>query len=200
LLGSPAPSDRDLVNEQLQNALDSRVLLEQSKGVLSCRGDLEMPAAYAALRAYARDHNIKLTERARALVSRALPAARRPGARPDTWRERRLRPPSSLTVRAAVRGIHSGSQHVPPVTTRKGASRRRPHTAPCGSRREGAPPPRRLLRQPTRPSRGSCNVPVHGVGCEMAASVVECVRGAQPLGHVLRRSVVEDGDGTGDCA
>jgi AmiR/NasT family two-component response regulator len=51
------------------------VVLEQAKGVLSYSGDLDMPAAYAALRAYARDHNIKLTELARALVNRALPAA-----------------------------------------------------------------------------------------------------------------------------
>jgi hypothetical protein len=34
-----------------------------------------MAAAYAALRSYARDHNIKITELARALISRAVPAA-----------------------------------------------------------------------------------------------------------------------------
>ncbi|CAN5239315.1 hypothetical protein BH24ACT10_BH24ACT10_15960 [soil metagenome] len=34
-----------------------------------------MTAAYAALRQYARDHNIKLTELSRAVVNRAVPAA-----------------------------------------------------------------------------------------------------------------------------
>ena len=75
LIQDRAAADRNLVNEQLQNALDSRVILEQAKGVLSYSGDLDMAAAYAALRRYARDHNIKLTELARALVTRALPAA-----------------------------------------------------------------------------------------------------------------------------
>ena len=59
---------------QLQNALDSRVVLEQAKGVLAHSGDLDMSAAYAALRQYARDHNIKLAQLAVAVVSRALPA------------------------------------------------------------------------------------------------------------------------------
>jgi transcriptional regulator with GAF, ATPase, and Fis domain len=75
LIQDRAAADRNLVNEQLQNALDSRVILEQAKGVLSHSGDLDMTAAYAALRTYARDHNIKLTELSRALVNRAVPAA-----------------------------------------------------------------------------------------------------------------------------
>ena len=75
LIQDRAAADKNIVNEQLQDALDSRVLLEQAKGVLSYSGDLDMPAAYAALRQYARDHNIKLTELSRALVNRALPAA-----------------------------------------------------------------------------------------------------------------------------
>ena len=75
LVQDRAATDKTLVNQQLQNALDSRVVLEQAKGVLSFSGDLDMSAAYAALRQYARDHNLKLTELSRALVNRALPAA-----------------------------------------------------------------------------------------------------------------------------
>jgi len=74
LIQDRAATDRNLINEQLQNALDSRVLVEQAKGVLAHSGDLDMPAAYAALRQYARDHNIKLAELSGALVNRALPA------------------------------------------------------------------------------------------------------------------------------
>ena len=66
-------SDRQAVNEQLQVALDTRVFLEQAKGVLSHSGDgLELPDAYAALRRYARDHRLKLADLARALVQRTL--------------------------------------------------------------------------------------------------------------------------------
>lgn len=75
LVHDRAAADMTLVNRQLQSALDSRVVLEQAKGLLSYSGDLEMPLAYAALRTYARDHNIRLTDLARALVARALPAA-----------------------------------------------------------------------------------------------------------------------------
>ena len=75
LIQDRAAADKNLVNEQLQHALDSRVVLEQAKGVLSYSSDLDMSGAYAALRQYARDHNIKLTELSRALVNRAMPAA-----------------------------------------------------------------------------------------------------------------------------
>lgn len=66
-------SDRDAANEQLQTALDTRVLLEQAKGVLAHSGGLAMPDAYAALVQYARDHNLKLAQLARALVERTVP-------------------------------------------------------------------------------------------------------------------------------
>jgi hypothetical protein len=69
-------ADRDLINAQLQTALDSRVVLEQAKGVLAQRGGLEMEAAFAVLRGYARDHNLRLTDVARAVTVRALPAER----------------------------------------------------------------------------------------------------------------------------
>lgn len=67
-------SDRDAVNAQLQTALDSRVVLEQAKGVLAHSGRLDMAGAYAALRRYARDHNLKLADLARELVELTLPA------------------------------------------------------------------------------------------------------------------------------
>lgn len=74
LIQDRAAGDKDLVNEQLQHALDSRVILEQAKGVLASRAELDMPAAYAALRKYARDHNLKIADLAHALVNRTLPA------------------------------------------------------------------------------------------------------------------------------
>lgn len=71
-----AATDSALVNEQLQTALNSRVLLEQAKGVLAQRGSLDMQAAFAVLRRYARDHNLRLTDVARAVSDRDLPAQR----------------------------------------------------------------------------------------------------------------------------
>ena len=73
LVSDRAVSDRTAINEQLQTALNSRVVLEQAKGVLSQQGNLEMEQAFGALRRYARDHNLRLGELAQAVVSRQLP-------------------------------------------------------------------------------------------------------------------------------
>ena len=67
--------DRDAVNEQLQTALETRVALEQAKGVLAQTGGLGMADAYGALVQYARDHNLKLAHVARGLVDRTVPPA-----------------------------------------------------------------------------------------------------------------------------
>ena len=65
-------SDRREVTAQLQTALDSRVVLEQAKGILSQVGDLAMNDAFAALRRYARNTNQRLTDVAGDLVHRRL--------------------------------------------------------------------------------------------------------------------------------
>jgi GAF domain-containing protein len=56
------------VAEQLQHALNSRVVIEQAKGVLAERDQVDMDTAFAVLRRHARTHNLKLTEVARAVV------------------------------------------------------------------------------------------------------------------------------------
>ena len=61
-----------VLSEQLQNALTSRIAIEQAKGVLAERAELTMDAAFDALRRYARDHNLKLTEVANAVVTAGL--------------------------------------------------------------------------------------------------------------------------------
>jgi hypothetical protein len=73
LVQERAAADREVVVEQLQGALASRVVIEQAKGVLAQHGHLDMTEAFAVLRRYSRDHNIRLAEVAAALVSRALP-------------------------------------------------------------------------------------------------------------------------------
>jgi GAF domain-containing protein len=54
--------------EQLQTALNSRVAIEQAKGMLSERHGLELDAAYERLRRYARNGNHKLTDVAMGVV------------------------------------------------------------------------------------------------------------------------------------
>lgn len=65
----------EVVNEQLQMALTSRVMIEQAKGVLSQHSGVAMDAAFDQLRRYARSHNEKLAEVAGRVVRRELDPA-----------------------------------------------------------------------------------------------------------------------------
>ena len=58
----------DALNEQLQSALNSRVVIEQAKGKLAERLGLDMSEAFAVLRDHARSSNRRLSEVARAFV------------------------------------------------------------------------------------------------------------------------------------
>ena len=64
--------DRDAVNSQLQQALTSRIILEQAKGVVAAEGELDMEDAFHVLRRFARDHGRRLGEVAADVVERRL--------------------------------------------------------------------------------------------------------------------------------
>jgi transcriptional regulator with GAF, ATPase, and Fis domain len=72
LLHERAISDGRLLAEQLQTALQSRVAIEQAKGMISEYLGISVDDAFQALRKRARNHNMKLTELARQVTSRQL--------------------------------------------------------------------------------------------------------------------------------
>jgi transcriptional regulator with GAF, ATPase, and Fis domain len=74
LIQDKTAADSAAVNEQLQTALTSRLIIEQAKGVLAQHGDLAMDHAFAALRRYSRDHNLRLSETAQQVAARTLTA------------------------------------------------------------------------------------------------------------------------------
>jgi GAF domain-containing protein len=62
ILQERAVRQQEVVAGQLQVALNSRVIIEQAKGVLAERLQLTPDEAFVILRRYARDHNHPLTE------------------------------------------------------------------------------------------------------------------------------------------
>jgi GAF domain-containing protein len=64
-----------VVNDELNHALNNRIVIEQAKGVLAERTGIEVDAAFAWLRNHARNHNLRLVDIARAMVDGSLDAA-----------------------------------------------------------------------------------------------------------------------------
>ena len=73
------------LNEQLASALNSRIVIEQAKGVLSERAGVSLAEAFERMRAYARASNLRLTDVAQAALNGTLEprawAPRPPGGR-----------------------------------------------------------------------------------------------------------------------
>jgi len=68
ILGTRALRHQETLAGQLQYALNSRVIIEQAKGVLAERLGVSMVTAFAALRSYARSHNARVSELALSIV------------------------------------------------------------------------------------------------------------------------------------
>jgi len=58
--------------DQLQLALNTRITIEQAKGVVAEYGGVAMDEAFHAIRGFAREHRLKLSDVARSLISRDL--------------------------------------------------------------------------------------------------------------------------------
>ncbi len=67
-----ASAEAQGLNEQLSGALTSRVVIEQAKGVISERAGVDLAEAFARLRGYARNRNLRLTDVAEAAVDGTL--------------------------------------------------------------------------------------------------------------------------------
>lgn len=68
LLQHRAIHDREVLAGQLRTALDSRIAIEQAKGILAERLQMSVADAFALLRSSARRHNRRLSDIARAVV------------------------------------------------------------------------------------------------------------------------------------
>ncbi len=64
--------DAKTLNDQLGFALNSRIVIEQAKGMVSQAAQCDMAAAFERLRAHARNHNQRLTDVAKSVVESAL--------------------------------------------------------------------------------------------------------------------------------
>lgn len=67
--------DAQALNEQLQHALNARVVIEQAKGVVAERTGLDMEQSFSRLRRHARNHGLRLTDVAHAVATKALPVS-----------------------------------------------------------------------------------------------------------------------------
>jgi GAF domain-containing protein len=64
--------DLRVLNDQLSYALNSRVVIEQAKGIIGERSGIQMEQAFSLLRTYARKHNYRLADVARDIVDGTL--------------------------------------------------------------------------------------------------------------------------------
>jgi GAF domain-containing protein len=75
ILQHRASLDAQVINDQLNWALSSRVVIEQAKGMIAERKDIDMERAFATLRNHARNHNLRLADVTRGVVDGAISAA-----------------------------------------------------------------------------------------------------------------------------
>ena len=72
ILQHRAALEAQLLAQQLTHALNSRVMLEQAKGMVAERLDLDMEQSFATLRNHARNHNLRLSDVAQSVIDGTL--------------------------------------------------------------------------------------------------------------------------------
>jgi GAF domain-containing protein len=75
ILHHRAALEAQVLNDQLNQALNTRVVIEQAKGMVAERLGLDMETAFSRLRRHARNHNLRLADVAGAVIVGSLAAA-----------------------------------------------------------------------------------------------------------------------------
>jgi GAF domain-containing protein len=86
ILQHRAAREAQVLNEQLRGALNSRVVIEQAKGMVAEHEGLNMDEAFSLLRNHARNRNLRLADVARDVISGTLTASeldRAPATKPS---------------------------------------------------------------------------------------------------------------------
>jgi GAF domain-containing protein len=74
ILQHRAKLEAQVVNDQLNHALNSRVVIEQAKGMIAERLGVDVENAFAILRGHARTHNLRLVDIAQDAIRGTLAA------------------------------------------------------------------------------------------------------------------------------
>jgi GAF domain-containing protein len=69
LLHASSARQHQRTSEQLQQALSTRLIIEQAKGVLANQHGISVDEAFALLRKHSRDHNTRIHDAARAVIN-----------------------------------------------------------------------------------------------------------------------------------
>jgi AmiR/NasT family two-component response regulator len=67
-----ATQDAQVLNDQLNHALNTRIVIEQAKGMVAERRRIDMHEAFATVRRYARTNNLRLADVARVVTEGRL--------------------------------------------------------------------------------------------------------------------------------
>lgn len=72
IIQNAAALDARRLNDQLSEALNSRIAIEQAKGMIAERETIDMEQAFGGLRAYARNHNERIVDVAARIIAGTL--------------------------------------------------------------------------------------------------------------------------------
>lgn len=75
LLQHRAAREAQVLNEQLNQALNSRIVIEQAKGIIAEREGVDIEQAFVRLRGHARNHNLLLADVARGVIGGTVTVA-----------------------------------------------------------------------------------------------------------------------------
>ena len=82
ILQHRAALEAQVLNDQLNHALNSRIVIEQAKGIVAEREHLDMDQAFVMLRSHARNRNRRLADVAAEVIAGTLAPAELQGQRP----------------------------------------------------------------------------------------------------------------------